>query len=73
MILICAYDSWRSFKTDHKQVPSSGFIDGDFIETLSQCTDEQIEEIIKGSNEFEKLEAGKDDLLKLVEDLARMH
>lgn len=54
-------------------MPSSGFIDGDFIETLTQCTDEQIEEIRKGSNEFEKLQGGKDDLLKLVEELARMH
>jgi hypothetical protein len=68
-----SFNSWRAFKTDHKQVPSSGFIDGDFIETLTQCTDEQIEEIRKGSNEFEKLQGGKDDLLKLVEELARMH
>ncbi|XP_065222979.1 DNA damage-binding protein 1 [Planococcus citri] len=78
---------WRSFYTDVKCEPSEGFIDGDLIESfldLSQKDMEQVVEAMKASphqfpsdkdqvNGGVKQEVTVNDIIKLVEDLTRIH
>lgn len=41
-------NSWRSFHTDHKTEPVTGFIDGDLIESFLDLSREKMQEVVHG-------------------------
>lgn len=68
---------YRAFATERKQEASTGFIDGDLIESFLDLNREQMEKVIEGL-QFDdgsgmKRDATVDDLVKIVEELTRIH
>lgn len=68
---------WRSFNTDIKTEPCEGFIDGDLIESFLDLSSEKMKEVCDGLQmEVEggmKQDCTVDDLVKVIEDLTRIH
>lgn len=58
---------WRAFHTDIKTEPCEGFIDGDLIESFLDLSQEKMREVSDGLN------ITVDNLVKMVEDLTRIH
>lgn len=68
---------WRSFHTDRKTETSIGFIDGDMIESFLDLSRDMMQEVVQGlqidDGSGMKREATVDDLVKMVEELTRIH
>ncbi|XP_054261134.1 DNA damage-binding protein 1 [Macrosteles quadrilineatus] len=68
---------WRSFNTEVKTEPSEGFIDGDLIESFLDLSHKDMQEVATGlqidNGSGMKQDATVDDLIKIVEDLTRIH
>ncbi|XP_064634746.1 DNA damage-binding protein 1-like [Lineus longissimus] len=68
---------WRSFHTDRKTEPSTGFIDGDLIESYLDLDREKMVEVVHGlqidDGSGMKREATVEDLVKMIEELTRIH
>ncbi|CAL1299313.1 unnamed protein product [Larinioides sclopetarius] len=68
---------YRAFSTERKQEPSSGFIDGDLIESFLDLRRDQMEAVVQGipfdDGSGMKRAATVDDLVKIVEELTRIH
>lgn len=69
---------WRSFNTDIKTDACEGFIDGDLIESFLDLNIKDMNKVssglqvpVQGSNT--KKDATVDDIIKIVEDLTRIH
>nr|CAD7595538.1 unnamed protein product [Timema genevievae] len=71
------HSAWRSFHTDIKTEPSEGFIDGDLVESFLDLSHDKMKEVATGlmidNGSGMKQEATVDDLVKIVEDLTRIH
>ena len=64
----------RAFKTEYRTDPAAGFIDGSFIEELTNLSKEEIEMVMQGGSEHEIItDASTEDVIRLVEELQRMH
>jgi len=69
---------WRSFYNDRKQEPCEGFIDGDLIESFLDLPRDTMKEVVNGlqmdiQKTGMKQQATVEDVLKMVEDLTRIH
>ncbi|KAJ8724163.1 hypothetical protein PYW07_008143 [Mythimna separata] len=68
---------WRSFNTDIKTEPAEGFIDGDLIESFLDLSRDMQKETVQGLQIDDgggmMRDATVDDLIKIVEDLTRIH
>lgn len=68
---------WRSFCTDVKTEAAEGFIDGDLIESFLDLPRKEMMDVINGiqinNGSGMKQEATIDDIIKIVEDLTRIH
>ncbi|KAB0803831.1 hypothetical protein PPYR_00801 [Photinus pyralis] len=68
---------WRSFHTDIKTEPCKGFIDGDLIESFLDLSTDKMKEVVDGlqmiGDGSMRQECTVDDLIKMVEDLTRIH
>ncbi|XP_011303524.1 DNA damage-binding protein 1 [Fopius arisanus] len=68
---------WRSFNTELKVEQCEGFIDGDLVESFLDLNHEKMAEVAMGltidDGSGMKKEATVDDLVKVVEDLTRIH
>ncbi|XP_059618303.1 DNA damage-binding protein 1 [Phlebotomus argentipes] len=68
--------TWRSFHTETKLEPCEGFIDGDLVESFLDLSRDKMRETVFGLEieaEGVKKEATVDDIIKIVEDLTRIH
>nr|XP_022902549.1 DNA damage-binding protein 1-like [Onthophagus taurus] len=68
---------WRSFNTDIKTEACEGFIDGDLIESFLDLSPDKMKEVAEGLQITDesnmKQDCTVDDLVKMVEDLTRIH
>lgn len=69
---------WRSFYNERKSEAMEGFVDGDLIETFLDLNRETMEAIVAGMHiqadgSGMKTEAKVEDIIKIVEDLTRIH
>lgn len=67
---------WRSFHTEMKTERCEGFVDGDLVESFLDLNREKMHEAALGLQidvEGTKKEATVDDIIKIVEDLSRIH
>ncbi|KAK7098349.1 DNA damage-binding protein 1-like isoform X2 [Littorina saxatilis] len=68
---------WRSFHTERKTEAAQGFIDGDLIESFLDLTREKMAEVVQGlqidDGSGMKRDATVEDLVKIVEELTRIH
>ncbi|XP_070551484.1 DNA damage-binding protein 1-like [Ptychodera flava] len=67
---------WRSFHTERKTEPAAGFIDGDLIESFLDLSRDKMAEVVQGLQIDDggmKRDATVDDLVKMIEELTRIH
>ncbi|CAH2046047.1 unnamed protein product, partial [Iphiclides podalirius] len=68
---------WRSFNTDIKTEPAEGFVDGDLLESFLDLARDVQQETVQGLQIDDgggmMRDATVDDLIKIVEDLTRIH
>ncbi|XP_058859042.1 DNA damage-binding protein 1 isoform X2 [Acipenser ruthenus] len=68
---------WRSFHTERKTEQATGFIDGDLIESFLDLSRPKMQEVVSGlqidDGSGMKREATVDELIKIVEELTRIH
>lgn len=71
------HEFWRSFSNERKQEPASGFVDGDLIESFLDLPRAKMEEVVSGlqidDGSGVKKECSVEDLVKVVEELTRIH
>lgn len=48
LIALTCFTSWRSFHTERKTEPSTGFIDGDLIESFLDLSQDKMLEVVQG-------------------------
>nr|XP_015195097.1 PREDICTED: DNA damage-binding protein 1 [Lepisosteus oculatus] len=68
---------WRSFHTERKTEQATGFIDGDLIESFLDLGRAKMQEVVSGlqidDGSGMKREAAVDEVIKIVEELTRIH
>lgn len=68
---------WRSFSTERKTEQAVGFIDGDLIESFLDLSRDKMQEVVQGIQMDDgsgmKRDASVDDLIKIIEELSRIH
>ncbi|XP_072033765.1 DNA damage-binding protein 1-like [Amphiura filiformis] len=67
---------WRSFYTERKTESAENFIDGDLIESFLDLNRDKMEEVVQGLQIDDggmKRDATVNDLIKIVEELTRIH
>ncbi|XP_063044828.1 DNA damage-binding protein 1 isoform X2 [Engraulis encrasicolus] len=68
---------WRSFHTERKTEQATGFIDGDLIESFLDLGRAKMQEVVSGlqidDGSGMKREASVDEVIKIVEELTRIH
>ncbi|XP_065647466.1 DNA damage-binding protein 1 isoform X2 [Hydra vulgaris] len=70
------HEFWRSFYNDKKTDLAVGCVDGDLIESCLDLTRTQLQEVVSGLEIEEagiKRDCTVDDLIKVVEELSRIH
>ena len=71
------HEQWRSFCNERKTEPMEGFVDGDLIETFLDLNRDKMAEVAAAmmisDGSGMKQKATVDDLVKIVEDLTRIH
>ncbi|MBN3315373.1 DDB1 protein, partial [Atractosteus spatula] len=69
--------TWRSFHTERKTEQATGFIDGDLIESFLDLGRAKMQEVVSGlqidDGSGMKREAAVDEVIKIVEELTRIH
>ncbi|GAA5820839.1 hypothetical protein JCM11251_001838 [Rhodosporidiobolus azoricus] len=66
-------EAFRFFKTEKQRLPSAGFIDGSFVEQFLDLSPPQQDAVVAGVNIFATLEKGREEVVRLVEEVARAH
>ncbi|XP_067655980.1 DNA damage-binding protein 1-like isoform X1 [Haliotis asinina] len=68
---------WRSFYTERKTEACVGFIDGDLIESYLDLSRDKMQEVVQGQQIDDgsgmKRDATVEDLVKIIEELTRIH
>lgn len=67
------HESWRTFITERKVSESRNFIDGDLIESFLDLKREKMQEVIEGKQGGTPLNMSVDDLIKIIDELTRLH
>ncbi|GAA6009649.1 hypothetical protein JCM11491_001047 [Sporobolomyces phaffii] len=66
-------EAFRSFKAENRTVPSKGFIDGSFVQQFLELSAGEQDKIMGGRTEFERLSASKGELVRVLEEVGRLH
>ncbi|BGP20195.1 hypothetical protein JCM10213_005951 [Rhodosporidiobolus nylandii] len=66
-------EDFRSFKSDKHTSPAAGFIDGTFVEQFLDLSAAQQDEVVRGQSEHETLSLGREEVVRLLEEVARAH
>ncbi|XP_059156437.1 DNA damage-binding protein 1-like [Physella acuta] len=66
---------WRSYFTEQKRDTCMGFIDGDLLESFLDLSRDKMQEVVHGlqMEGDSKREASVEDLVKIIEELTRIH
>lgn len=70
------HSDWRSFQTDQKLELAEGFVDGDLIECFLDLNRAKMVQAVEGleiDTPEGRRKATVDDIIKIVEDLTRIH
>ncbi|BGP43549.1 hypothetical protein JCM10449v2_007590 [Rhodotorula kratochvilovae] len=66
-------EEYRAFKSDKTTQQSAGFVDGSFVEQFLDLTPEEQEKVVAGQSEHERLDVGREEVGRLLEEVARVH
>ncbi|TRY64004.1 hypothetical protein TCAL_00788 [Tigriopus californicus] len=71
------HEVWRSFHNERKTEPMEGFVDGDLVETFLDLDRDHMAEVFQGlqinDGSGMKQDAKVEDVIKIIEDLTRIH
>ncbi|KAF7655410.1 hypothetical protein LDENG_00056180 [Lucifuga dentata] len=77
LIFLDSSGTWRSFHTERKTEQATGFIDGDLIESFLDLGRAKMQEVVStlqiDDGSGMKREATVDEVIKIVEELTRIH
>lgn len=68
-----AHLRFRSFKADKRSITSSGFVDGTFVQQFLDLPLSEQDRIMGGRNEYEKLTMEKEEVVRVLEEVGRLH
>lgn len=68
-----SHGDFRAFKAEYRTEPSAGFIDGTLLENLLSLDEKDIHQVLQGTSDYEKITTSKEEVVRLVEELQRMH
>ncbi|GAA6057980.1 hypothetical protein JCM3770_004597 [Rhodotorula araucariae] len=66
-------EEFRAFKSDKTTLPGLGFVDGSFVEQFLDLAPEEQEQVVAGQSEHERLDVGREEVGRLLEEVARLH
>ncbi|BGO95653.1 hypothetical protein NBRC10512_004328 [Rhodotorula toruloides] len=66
-------EEYRAYKADKLKTPSTGFIDGDFVQSFLDLSKDVQEQVMQGKSEHERLTVDKAEVVRLLEEVARVH
>lgn len=64
---------YRAYKSDKESQPFSGFVDGLFVEQFLDLSPEEQDRVIAGRSDPERLALGREEVGRLLEEVARVH
>lgn len=67
------HDRFRSYKSDKVVSPAAGFVDGAFVERFLDLDEAEQERVLAGRSEPEKLDVAREEVIALLEEMARTH
>ncbi|KAF9437707.1 DNA damage-binding protein 1a [Entomortierella beljakovae] len=65
--------SWRTFRCESRTLASANFVDGDLIELFLDLSQDEINNVMDGPEDGERIKVPVDEIIKLVEELSRLH
>ncbi|KAF9902706.1 DNA damage-binding protein 1a [Lobosporangium transversale] len=65
--------AWRQFRSDTRTLPSTNFVDGDLIELFLDLSQDEINDVLTGTEASGPVNASVEEVTKLVEELSRLH
>ncbi|GEM11024.1 DNA damage-binding protein 1 [Rhodotorula toruloides] len=66
-------EEYRAFKADKLKTPSAGFIDGDFVQSFLDLAENMQAQVMQGKSEHQRLGVEKAEIVRLLEEVARVH
>ncbi|GAA5877302.1 hypothetical protein JCM3774_001631 [Rhodotorula dairenensis] len=66
-------ETFRSYKSDKVVSSAAGFVDGTFVERFLDLGEAEQERVLAGRSEPEKLDVTREDVIALLEEMARTH
>ncbi|GJN94374.1 hypothetical protein Rhopal_007453-T1 [Rhodotorula paludigena] len=66
-------EEYRAFKADKATTPSAGFVDGVFVEQFLDLSEDEQERVVQGASEHERLSLARHEVVRLLEEVARVH
>lgn len=73
MLTRCSTRRYRAFKADKATTPSAGFVDGVFVEQFLDLSEAEQERVVQGASEHERLSLARHEVVRLLEEVARVH
>lgn len=64
---------FRSFKAEKRAIPATGFVDGSFVQQFLDLSPAEQDKVMAGRNEYEKLQVEKTEIVRLLEEVGRLH
>ncbi|KAM0754809.1 DNA damage-binding protein 1b [Meredithblackwellia eburnea MCA 4105] len=68
-----SHEDWRSFKSERTMRPPAGFIDGNLVQAFASMSKEEVEKVLAGSSEHQRISVPEAHLAKIVEEFGRLH
>ncbi|GAA5939977.1 uncharacterized protein JCM15063_004361 [Sporobolomyces koalae] len=66
-------EEFRSFRADKRSTPSRGFVDGSFVQQFLDLEITEQDRVMAGRTEFEKLDVDKNEIVRVLEEVGRLH
>lgn len=64
---------FRSYRSDKVVSPSAGFVDGSYVERFLDLSEPEQDRVLAGRSEPERLDATREEVIALLEEMARTH
>ena len=64
---------FRSYHSDKVVSPSAGFVDGSYVERFLDLSEPEQDRVLAGRSEPERLDVTREEVIALLEEMARTH
>lgn len=67
------FHRFRSYRSDKVVSPSAGFVDGSYVERFLDLSEPDQDRVLAGRSEPERLDVTREEVIALLEEMARTH